>query len=159
MISLMKTCNEKLLVLLLQNFSFAEVFTTSIIPRQTINSRGEEVPQNLMYCLRYCIIQATTTSQISLTSLSDSNFKSRLPDSTVNWDSRKMELGPRGIVSQNSKKQEGQSLQPEMLLTRLFHNQLLGESICRSKHPFLFRLILFTERRHVGRNHKELIRS
>ena len=40
-----------------------------------------------------------------------------LPDSTVNWDSHKMELGPRGIVSQNSKKQEGQSLQPEILLT------------------------------------------
>ena len=27
---------------------------------------------------------------------SDSNFKSRLPDSTVNWDSHKKENGPRG---------------------------------------------------------------
>ena len=37
-------------------------------------------------------------------------MKSWLPDSTVNWDSHMIELGPRGIVSQNSKTQEGQSL-------------------------------------------------
>ena len=116
MISLMKTCNEKLLVLLLQSFLIRRSIFTSIIPRQTINSRGEEVPQNLMYCSRYCIIQATTTSQISLTSLSDSNFKSRLPDSTVNWDSHKKENRPRGMISLQTLIQEGQSLKPKLLL-------------------------------------------
>ena len=69
-----------------------------------------------MYCSRYCIIQATTTSQFSLTSLSDSNFKSRLPDSTVNWDSHKKENRPRGMISLKTLIREGQSLKPKLLL-------------------------------------------
>jgi len=131
----------------------------SIIPRQTINSRGEEVPQNLLYCSRYCSIQATTTSQISLTSLSDSNFKSRLPDSTVNWDSHKKENRPRGMISLKTLIREGQSLKPKLLLNFVTYTTPGGEKVPHSKHPTLFRLILFTERWHGGRNLEELIRS
>ena len=45
-----------------------------------------------------------------MTSTSDSEFKSRLQDSTENWDSHKKKNGPSRMLRPKSLMQEGQSL-------------------------------------------------
>ena len=69
-------------------------------------------------------------------------WKLWLPDSTVNWDSHKMELGPRGLSVRIPKNKKGKVFHQKCCLL-LFHDQLLGgvdtslkTSIPVSTNPF-----------------------
>ena len=90
----------------------------------------------------------------------DSKFKSRLPDWLL-WTGtpikKKPDLG--GWSVRQSSKREGQSLKPKMLPNFVSYSTPGGCRYVTQGIRSLFRLILFTEQQHVGRELEELIRN
>ena len=91
-------------------FSFTEKSFTRIKSRDGEKFLETKKFRKISSINHLCLVNAITTFLISLTSTSDSNFKSRLQDSTENWDSHNKKRGPNRMFRPKSLMREGQSL-------------------------------------------------